>query len=290
MDKSDNNYVHVPPRVVPSVQYSRDSGLDKARAADSSQARSFDNALERIRDRMVAQQQGAEKQQSMDIAADSSHGDKAHATSSSNTAETANKAGTANELYETHISSDDVSSDEISSDDAISDAEISELQQRAVNDTDAEQVSGQQLAAADLIAGKDTDASILHLSDTTVSSVDASQSIMSGDTTSDTHATMSVSGSDTAFHGVANAENIATMMLQMERAAGASEGQWSFAVLDDPTGVSVLQMQRSAQGTWRVGVSLNQASTVDENAHAEELKTALLSKGHNVDTVSVTRS
>ena len=70
MDKSGNDYVYTPPRVVPRAYVQRETASEQARVVDSSQAQSFDNALDRIRDRLAAREQGVDKQQSIDLASD----------------------------------------------------------------------------------------------------------------------------------------------------------------------------------------------------------------------------
>ncbi len=86
-----------------------------------------------------------------------------------------------------------------------------------------------------------------------------------------------------------SAETVAQMMLRLERTAGAHNGQWHFGVLNDQSGVTALQLQRSVQGGWRVNVSFSENSVINEQEQADELKAALLKEGHEVDSVEITR-
>lgn len=86
-----------------------------------------------------------------------------------------------------------------------------------------------------------------------------------------------------------SAETVAQMMLRLERTAGAHNGQWHFGVLNDQSGVTALQLQRSVQGGWRVNVSYSESALIDEQEQADELKAALLKEGHEVDSVEITR-
>lgn len=83
-------------------------------------------------------------------------------------------------------------------------------------------------------------------------------------------------------------ETVAAMMMRLDRMPEANAGQWRFNVLNDPAGISSVQLQRVANGGWRVNVSLNPGSEVDQEQQTSELKTALEMHGHEVESVQLT--
>lgn len=105
----------------------------------------------------------------------------------------------------------------------------------------------------------------------------------------DTQGAASGSIASSARGSTLTAETMGQMMSRLERAPGAHDGQWRFGVLNEHAGVTALQLQRSINGGWRVNVSFNEASQIDEQRHAEELKAALLKEGHDVDSVEISR-
>ncbi|MFK7994282.1 MAG: hypothetical protein AB8B87_09095 [Granulosicoccus sp.] len=88
---------------------------------------------------------------------------------------------------------------------------------------------------------------------------------------------------------VMTVETVAQMMSRLERSPGTHNGQWRFGVLNEQAGVTALQLQRSLNGGWRVNVSFNENSLIDEHRHAEELKAALVKEGHDIDSVVVSK-
>lgn len=92
------------------------------------------------------------------------------------------------------------------------------------------------------------------------------------------------------LHGRMTAEQVSSLMRQLENTAGEATSQWRFGVVDDPAGVTDLQLQRNVHGEWRVSVSFEPKTPVDTRAQAEELKQSLLDQGHSVDSVFITRA
>jgi len=84
-------------------------------------------------------------------------------------------------------------------------------------------------------------------------------------------------------------ENIAALMLRMERMPDSVNGQWKFSVLNDPAGISSLQLQRTMQGGWRISLSMKDTALVDEERLGNELKASLVESGHKVDSILVSK-
>ena len=82
-------------------------------------------------------------------------------------------------------------------------------------------------------------------------------------------------------------ESVAAMMMRLERMPEVSAGQWQFNLLDDPAGISSLQLQRAVNGSWKVSVSVLSGSDVEQEQHASELKSALELRGHTVESVQI---
>lgn len=256
MDKNTNSYPHIPPSVVPNSQVQRPQSEADRLVADTSGVRSFETALDRRRDSLAARQQAMQKKALVESSErDSSDESDAHA----------NFGGIDVSLlpdfqYLTQIIRNDV---EICGSDSLS-------------------TSGSPV-------GSSASAPELHLHDASNAGVECVQSAAHGIGHSDAQ-TLTQSGiAATTLHGALTAESMSSMMLRLERMATTHDGQWRFAILDNPMGVTAMQMQRSAQGIWRVGISLNETAELDELAQAEELKAALLSQGHNVDSVTISR-
>lgn len=92
------------------------------------------------------------------------------------------------------------------------------------------------------------------------------------------------------LHGRMTAEQVSSLMRQLENTADEATGQWRFGVVDDPAGVTGLQLQRNVHGEWRVSVSFEPKTPVDARAQAEELKQSLLAQGHSVDSVLISQA
>lgn len=68
----------------------------------------------------------------------------------------------------------------------------------------------------------------------------------------------------------------------------ATAGQWQFAVLDDPAGVSAVQLVRSDAGQWLIKLSLDESARADRQQLAGELKAVLRDQGHAVQSIVIT--
>jgi len=82
-------------------------------------------------------------------------------------------------------------------------------------------------------------------------------------------------------------ETVSAMMMRLERMPEVNAGRWQFNLLNDPAGISSLQLQRSINGSWRIHLAMEPGAEVDQQQHADELKTALQASGFEVDSVEL---
>jgi hypothetical protein len=101
--------------------------------------------------------------------------------------------------------------------------------------------------------------------------------------------TAAVANGRSSTESAIGSETLAQMMSRLEKVSTSQHGQWQFTVVNDPNGVAALQLQRSAQGKWRINVSFSELAVIEEQHTVAELKQALTEQGHSVETITVTR-